>query len=192
MELLRLRILLGSNSEKSAIQLKSFLIESGYEVLDVIPEGYELLRRIRTFEPDIVMLDYKLHHISGLEVARTILEDEICPVILIGSETELSFAYELEVNHNFLCLSRPLNRQVILYTIDLIVKNDRKIKALKKQLDAAQRKIEAKTIVDKAKRALMKEKGLTEEEAYRKLQKQSMDQGMQMVEVAKAILIAYS
>jgi len=166
-------------------------VSSGYEVIDILAEGYELLRRVRTYEPDMVILDYQLQSITGLEVARTIIEDDICPVILLGTESELSIAYDLQINHNFMCLARPLNRSVILHSIELIVKNDRKIKALKKELDDVQKKMELRMKVDQAKRILMKEFGMTEDEAYRKIQKQSMDKGLPMVDVAKAIIIAY-
>lgn len=167
------------------------MVTSGYDVLDILRDGYDLLRRVRTYEPDIIILDYQLLNITGLEVARTLIEDDICPVILLGNESELAFAYDLQTNHNFLCLARPLNRSVIIHSVELIVKNDRKIRSLKKELDDVQKKMELRMKVDQAKRIIMKEFKMTEEEAYRKIQKQSMDKGLPMVEVAKAIIIAY-
>ena len=50
--------------------------------------------------------------------------------------------------------------------------------------------LKTRKLVEKAKAILMKEYGLSEEEAYKKVQKRSMDSRKSMKEVAKAILLA--
>ena len=52
-----------------------------------------------------------------------------------------------------------------------------------------QEELESRKIVERAKGILMKEQGLSEEEAFRKIQKHSMDSRRSMREVAEAIIL---
>lgn len=52
-----------------------------------------------------------------------------------------------------------------------------------------QEELETRKIVEKAKGILMKERGISEEEAFKKVQKQSMDTRRSMREIAEAILL---
>ena len=52
-----------------------------------------------------------------------------------------------------------------------------------------QEELETRKIVEKAKGLLMREQGMSEEEAFRKIQKQSMDSRKSMREIAEAIIL---
>lgn len=53
-----------------------------------------------------------------------------------------------------------------------------------------QEELETRKVVEKAKGILMKESGLTEEEAFRRIQKKSMDTRKSMREIAEAIILS--
>jgi response regulator NasT len=70
-------------------------------------------------------------------------------------------------------------------------KSGRKIKELEKEVEQLRSAIDSKKEVDKAKRLLMEHLKMSEEEAFKRIQKQSMDKGISMREIAKAIILAY-
>lgn len=55
---------------------------------------------------------------------------------------------------------------------------------------SAQEALETRKLVERAKGALMKKRGLSEQEAFREIQKQSMDRRKSMKEIAEALLLA--
>jgi two-component system, response regulator PdtaR len=185
------RILLGMNSETSSSKLKAILVENSYLVIDVSKDGHDCLRKIRALKPDLVILDYSLPLLSGYEIARITLEDRICDIILITSGPQDSVINEIRSENNFICMVKPLNKPSLLNTIDLMIKNRRKISKLEREIEELRNSLDTRKEVEKAKGLLMKNLNLSEPEAFKRIQRQSMDRGIPMKEIAKAIILAY-
>jgi two-component system, response regulator PdtaR len=185
------RILLGMNSETSSNKLKAILVENSYLVIDISKDGHDCLRKIRALKPDLVILDYSLPLLNGYEIAKIALEDRICDVILIATEPQDSVIDEMKSENNFVCMVKPLNKPGLINTIDLMIKNKRRISELERQIDELRSSLDTRKEVEKAKGLLMKNLNLSEPEAFKRIQRQSMDRGIPMKEIAKAIILAY-
>jgi two-component system, response regulator PdtaR len=185
------RILIAMNNDASINKLKAILIENGYTVVDQARDGNECLRKIRALRPDITLLDHSLPLLNGFEVAKVSSEDKICDIILIATEEQKGLIGEIKSETGFVCMSKPLNRPSLINTIDLMVKNARKIRELEKEIEGLKATIDTRKEVEKAKGLLMKNLSLSESEAFKRIQKQSMDKGIPMREIAKAIILAY-
>ncbi|MFH1709542.1 MAG: GAF domain-containing protein [bacterium] len=61
---------------------------------------------------------------------------------------------------------------------------------LAEEKDALSVKLEERKVIERAKGILMKKEGFSEDEAYKKLRKQSMDKRMSMKEIAEAVILA--
>jgi len=57
------------------------------------------------------------------------------------------------------------------------------------QTRVIQEELETRKSIERAKGIIMKQQGLSEEEAFRKIQKQSMDMRKSMREIAEAIIL---
>ncbi len=66
----------------------------------------------------------------------------------------------------------------------------RELRVLKEENEKLRKALEERKLIDKAKGILMKKEGIQEDEAYRKIQKLSMDKRKKMVEIAEAIILA--
>lgn len=71
------------------------------------------------------------------------------------------------------------------------VKNDylREFRTLREENERLRKALKERKQVDKAKGILMKKEGIPEDEAYRLIQKLSMDKQKKMVEIAEAIIL---
>lgn len=185
------RILVSMGNDTSITKIRSILTQSGYEIVEIARDGHECLRKIRALRPDLVILDFDLPLMSGSEVARVAIEDRICDVILISSDTQVGFIDDLKVEAGFLCLVKPLNKSALINTVDLMLKSRKKVVALEKEIMELKTTLDTRKEVEKAKGLLMKNLNLSEQEAFKRLQKQSMDRGIPMKDIAKAILLAY-
>lgn len=185
------RILIAMSSEPSIGKLKTILAEAGYTIVEQAREGSECLRKIRTLKPDLLIVDFSLPLMNGCEVAKVALEDRICDVVLLTTLEQESAAFPLKQESGFTCLTKPLNRSALLNTLELMMKSRRKIRQLEKEIEELRGSLDTRKEVEKAKGLLMKHLGLSEPEAFKRIQKQSMDRGIPMKEIAKAIILAY-
>lgn len=185
------RILVAMGNDATTIKMKMILSESGYTVVDVAKEGNECLRKLRTLRPDLAVLDYSLPMLNGYEVSKVAVEDGICDVMLVIGEAQKNDINIIEGVGSFVCMAKPLNRMNLINTIELMVKNRRRIKALEDEIKDLRENLDTRKEVERAKGILMKNLNLTEPEAFKRIQKQSMDRGIPMKEIAKAIILAY-
>ncbi len=185
------RVIVGSANNKISSQLAQFLNDNGYNVVGETGDGYEYLRRVHTVYPDLVIIDNNLKGIGGQELAEVLLAESICPVIVMVRECDRQFFVNLEQDPMLALLVKPLNRMIMLNTIDLLVKMSKSINKLEKEVKQLKTKQDVKQLTDKAKKLLMANERLTEEEAHRKIQKESMNRGMSKAKVAEAIILTY-
>ena len=185
------RIIIAMNNDAAIAKLKTLFMENGYLVADYARDGHECLRKTRALKPDLAILDYNLASLNGYEVSKIILEDRLCDVVLITTPEEENIVDGVRGETGFALMVKPLNKMSLLNTIDLMVKNSRKIRELEKQIDELKASLNTRKEVEKAKGLLMKHLNLSEAEAFKRIQKQSMDRGIPMREIAKAIILAY-
>ncbi|MCR4436737.1 MAG: ANTAR domain-containing protein [Clostridiales bacterium] len=186
------RIIVAMNNDTSINKMRAILTENGYIVVDLAKDGHECLRKIRLFRPDIVIVDFNLPLTNGYEIAKVAIEDNICDVILITANSQYDFADEIKSDSGFVCMEKPLSKVSLINTIELMVKSKRKIRQLEKEIEELKANLDTRKDVEKAKGLLMKHLNLTEEEAFKRIQKQSMDRGIPMREIARAIILAYA
>ncbi len=186
-----LGIFIGISNQAFADKLIVFLEEAGYYIVDRAEDSNDILRKVRNLQPDFIILDYDLKPNNGFSIASVLDEDRICGGILLLSESQKTVVQGDTDLLNFAYLTKPLNKVILQHTIELLSKSSSNIFKLEKQVDKLKDTLETRKEVEKAKGILMEIQGIGEQEAFRRMQKQSMDSGIGMREIAKAIIITY-
>ncbi|MDH7577750.1 MAG: ANTAR domain-containing protein [Bacillota bacterium] len=189
----QLRVLIAVASADSRKSLKQLLMRGGYHVLAETDDGFQALRQARSLDPDLVLADADLPGINGLELGRVLSEDRIAPILLISRETFPFTQFEREKGRFMFpvgYVTRPLTEYNLFPAIESILSFSRHVRDLESEIKSLREKIETRKIVERAKGILMEQLGISEAEAYRKLQKQSMDRCLPMRKVAEAIILA--
>lgn len=186
-----IRVVIGSSSEKMMKQLGLFLTGNGLNVVGETTSGHELLRKVHTVYPDLAIVDYRMKGMNGHELSEILINEKICPVVALISNAEMGYFVNLSQEPTFVPLVKPCSRAMLTNTIDLLVKTSRSIGALEKELKSIRSDKDSKALMAKAKRLLIDHMNLTEEEAHRRIQKQSMDKGIAKVKIAEAIILMY-
>ncbi len=185
------RIMIAMSSEALSLKLKTILVEAGFMIIEQANEGQECLRKMRALKPDIIILEYNLPHMNGLEISRVAIEDGICDVMLFVSVDQECMVDDIRQESGFVSLVKPVNKMLLIGSLELMIKDRRKIKQLEKEIEELKLSLDTRKEVEKAKGLLMANLGLTESAAFKRIQKQSMDRGIPMKEIAKAIILAY-
>lgn len=93
--------------------LKFNLTQEGYDV-DTATDGEEALAKVKSYEPDLILLDLMLPKIDGLEVARQVRKDRDTPIIMLtAKDSEIDKVLGLELGADDYVTKPFSNRELI-------------------------------------------------------------------------------
>ncbi len=150
----------------------------------------EAVALVTRHRPDVAVLAVGLSDGDGIEAARCIAAEAPCPVVLVTSRTEppvWSRAVEAGVLG---FLAKPLRPVEIGPALDLAVSRFRETDAVRRENEALRRALGARKLVERAKGLLMARLGLSEPEAFRRIQKAAMDSRKPMADISRTLLLA--
>lgn len=185
-----IRIVVGDSQSRSRKRLKELLTKNGYLVIGEAEDALTTLRLIRAIQPELVILDGDLPGMSVLDLAHVIEEDKLAPVLLITQTMPRQFMEQTREAWALAFLVRPITEGTLIPAVEAAVSKYRKTIALEREIQQLKMKLETRKIVDQAKGILMEKLGISENEAHRRLQKQSMDKCISMREIAEAIILS--
>jgi response regulator NasT len=177
------RIIIALSNIETANKLKTILTQEGYNIIGICASGNELIRLVLQYDPDLVLVSYKFTDMSLLDVYETL--HDVTSFLAIVNEPYRSF---IEEDTDIYCIGTKISNVLLTNSIDLIFQSKRRIIKLKQQVEKLEHTLEDRKIIEKAKGALMINSGLTENEAFRYMQKISMDSGKKMKDIASLIL----
>jgi AmiR/NasT family two-component response regulator len=188
----RARILIATTKDEQRNSLKLLLARGSYQVVAEAGDGSQVLRQTRSLDPDLVVSDIDLPGVNGYELCRALNQDRRTAVLLISQQVFLFQQLDERFKNYPVCyVTRPLSEYNLFPAIESLFNCHRFINGLTKEIADLQEKIETRKLVERAKGLLMQQLGAGEAEAYRRMQKQSMDKCLSMRKVAEAIILAY-
>lgn len=183
-----IRVIIAMSNEIQSMKMSTLLNENGIRVLESCKDEQNCLRRARMLRPDIVIIDFSFAAFRGCEIAKVLCEDNICSTLVLAEEGHQYILKDYKIYEDFIWMIKPINRNGLISTIEYVNKNKARIKDLEDEIYKLKDSMEVRKYVEKAKGILMSKYGITENEAFRKIQKQSMDEGRTMKEIAKIII----
>lgn len=138
--------------------------------------------------PLLSVLDLSLAGVEGLAAAEKIGSQTTGPIVLLATAGEsdcLDKAWEVGVSQ---LLLKPFCEEQLKVSIDTAIHQFVEMSSLQKEVDKLRETIESRKKIDRAKGVLIAQ-GMSEQDAYRKMQKLAMDKRKALKEVAEAILL---
>lgn len=181
-----MRILIADDESIIRMGLRAMLQEMGHEVL-AAANGREALQMARRHEPDLVILDIKMPYTDGLQAARTLARTQPVPILLLTAFSERELIEEASVLPIHGYLVKPVKPADVAAAIAVACKRFEETQLLTERTVALEETLAARRVIDRAKGRLMAQ-GMSEEEAYRRLQQRARESGKSMREVAAAVV----
>jgi len=147
---------------------------------------------VERHKPDVVILAVGLPDGDGVAAAKAVLERFPCPIVLLTSRTDPGVVERARAAGIVAFLLKPLRPQELAPTLELAVARFREFEAIRKENEDLKKALESRKLIERAKGLLMEREGLTEAEAFRRIQKAAMDARKPMSAIAEAILLAES
>ena len=182
-------IIIDDNPDQRAV-LKGLLTDIGCEVIGEGNSGLDAVELMQHLSPDAILMDIKMPGMDGIEAVTAINQLKPTPVIILtGKKDEETVKRAVEAGV-IAYLIKPLREEELLPTIELAISRFNEFHAvLKENLDLKQT-IEARKVIERAKGLLMAKEGLTEKDAFSRIQKISMDRRRPMKEIAEILITA--
>jgi len=186
----RLRVLIADDDPIIRLDLKQMLENLEYEVVAEVGDGKSALDAARELLPDICILDVKMPVMDGIEVVEMLTEENLAPAILLTAYSDRDLVQRARAAGVFAYLVKPFKPSDLPPAIEVARSRYEQNLELTSELLDAHDRLETRKAVDRAKGLLMERDGVTEAEAYRRIQQQSMNARKTMREVADAIILA--
>ena len=183
-------VVIDDRSEQRLI-LSKFLKISGHKVIGEGENGNEAIALAKKLKPDIMIMDVKMPEMDGIEAAKKISSVSPLPIVLFTAKSDQRTIDRAKEAGIMAYLVKPVEEKEINPTIELAISRFQEFQALRQENLNLKETLEVRKIVEKAKGILMELDHISEKEAYRKIQKISMDKRISLKKVAAAIIMAH-
>ena len=184
------RILIADDEPLIRMNLRESLQDQGYLVVGEAGDGQSAMNMTRQLRPDLALLDIKMPHVDGLTAAKTIAEEGIAPVLLLTAYSSRELVAQARDAGVLGYLIKPVRDAELMPLIEVTLARWAEQNSRRKELGHLRLRIESRKQIERAKGYLMDSQGLSEAEAFRKIQQLAMNSRKTMQEVAQAILLA--
>ncbi len=170
------------------LDLKEMLQEDGYEVVGEAGDGEAAVKLAIEKRPDLVIMDVKMPVLDGISAAEQITAERIAPVVMLTAFSQRELVARASAAGAMAYLVKPFTKADLVPAIEMAVSRHEEMKALEAEVGNLQDRLETRKLVDRAKGQLQTVHGWSEPEAFRWIQKTSMDRRLTMRKVAEAII----
>jgi response regulator NasT len=163
------------------------LRDQGFDVVGEAGDGNKAVELAFELKPDLMVMDIKMPDLDGLSAAEKISELKI-PVVLLTAFSQQELVTRAAEVGAMAFLVKPFSPQDLLPAIEIALSRHTQLIALEAEVADLGERLETRKLVERAKGVLSEKMKLTEPEAFRWIQKASMDRRLSMADVAKTVL----
>ena len=164
------------------------LEEAGYEVVGEGGNGEEAIKLAEELEPDLIVMDVQMPRMDGITAAKKILEERRVAIVMLTAFSQKDLVEGANEAGAMAYVVKPFTPSSLISAVEIAFSRNLEIEALETEVSTLAEQFETRKRVDRAKGLLESHMGLTEPEAFRWIQKTSMDRRLTMREVADAVI----
>ena len=182
------RVVVAEDEALIRLDIVEMLREAGYDVVAEADNGQLAVELAREHRPDLVLMDVKMPVLDGITAAEQIASERIAPVVLLTAFSQRELVERAREAGAMAYVVKPFTVDDVVPAIEIAISRFEEISALEREVSDMKEQFATRKLVERAKSLLITRMGLTEPEAFRWIQKTSMDRRLSMREVAEAII----
>ncbi|MCM3169283.1 ANTAR domain-containing response regulator [Peribacillus frigoritolerans] len=182
------RILVVEDESIVLLDITIMLKDAGFDVVGHARNGEKAIELAHALQPDLVLMDIKMPKMNGLKASDVISNTFQIPVLLLTAFSQRKYIDEAKRANIVGYLVKPITEANLIPAVEIALlqaANTKKYQERNAQLDET---LTNRKVIEKAKGIIMKRKNVTEEIAYNKLRRLSMDKQLSMETVARRII----
>lgn len=182
------RVVVAEDESLIRMDIVEILRDNGYDVVADVGDGEAAVAVATELRPDLVIMDVRMPKLDGIEAAKRLSENHIAPVVLLTAFSQKELVEQASEAGALAYVVKPFTQNDLLPAIEIALSRYQQILTLEAEIADLAERFETRKLVDRAKGLLNERMGLTEPEAFRWIQKASMDRRTTMQAVAQAII----
>ncbi|RUR00694.1 ANTAR domain-containing response regulator [Labedella endophytica] len=182
------RVVVAEDESLIRLDIVEILRDNGFEVVGEAGDGETAVALATELRPDLVVMDVRMPQLDGIAAARRITEAQIAPVVLLTAFSQKELVEQAAEAGALAYVVKPFTPNDLLPAIEIALSRYQQIITLEAEVADMVERFETRKLVDRAKGLLNEKMGLSEPEAFRWIQKASMDRRLTMHDVAQAII----
>jgi two-component system, response regulator / RNA-binding antiterminator len=168
--------------------LRIGLLESGYDIVAVLPPDMFLPDQLAQIQPDLIIVDAESQARDTLEHVVMATRDARRPIVLFTDDEDTSHVGDAIAAGVTAYVVAGLAPARVRPVLDVAMARFRHEESLRRDLADARTQLQDRKVIERAKGFLMKRQGVGEEEAYGLLRKAAMDKGLKVADIAQRIV----
>lgn len=182
------RVVVAEDESLIRMDIVEILRDNGFDVVGEAADGEAAVALAIELRPDLVIMDVKMPKMDGITAADKLNREHIAPVVLLTAFSQKELVERATEAGALAYVVKPFTPNDLLPAIEIALSRWAQIVALENEVSDLSERFETRKIVDIAKGILNEKMGLTEPEAFRWIQKASMDRRLTMKDVAVTIV----
>jgi AmiR/NasT family two-component response regulator len=181
------RVVVAEDESLIRMDIVETLKDHGFEVVGEAGDGVRAVELATELKPDLIVMDIKMPNLDGLSAAEKIADLKI-PVVLLTAFSQQELVTRAAEVGAMAFLVKPFTPQDLMPAIEIALSRHLQLVALEIEVSDLAERLETRKLVERAKGVLSEKMKLTEPEAFRWIQKASMDRRLSMADVARTVL----
>jgi response regulator NasT len=182
------RVVVAEDESLIRMDIVEILRDNGFEVVGEAGDGETAVQLATDLRPDLVIMDVKMPQLDGISAAERLAKNHIAPVVLLTAFSQKELVERASEAGALAYVVKPFTPNDLLPAIEIALSRYQQIMTLENEVADMVERFETRKLVDRAKGLLNEKMGLSEPEAFRWIQKASMDRRLTMHDVSKAII----
>lgn len=182
-----LKVVVAEDEGLIRMDVVASLEEAGLTVVGQASDGEEAIALATSLEPDLVVMDVKMPKLDGISAAEKISALKI-PVVLLTAFSDAELVSRAAQAGAMAYVTKPFNPNDLMPAIQIAISRHEELTSLEHEIADLNERLETRKLMDRAKGLLQSKMKLSEPDAFRWIQKASMDRRLTMAQVAKAVI----
>lgn len=185
----KVRTLVVEDEALIRLDIVEILEDAGFTIVGEGASGDEAVLKARELEPDLIVMDVKMPgEIDGIAAAQKIMDERRTAIVMLTAYSQSDLVARARDAGAMAYVVKPFTPGDLIPAVEIAISRYQEISALEKEVLDLTDQFETRKAVDRAKGLLQDNTGFTEPEAFRWIQKTSMDRRLTMREVAEAVI----
>ena len=181
------RVVVAEDETLIRMDIVETLMEHGFDVVGQAGDGEVAIQLATDLKPDIVVMDIKMPNMDGLTAAEQMADQKVA-IVLLTAFSQKELVDRANQAGAMAYVVKPFTPNDLMPAVEIALSRHSQLIALEHEISDLNERFETRKLVDRAKGLLNEKMNLTEPEAFRWIQKASMDRRLTMQEVAQTVI----
>lgn len=181
------RVVVAEDEALIRMDIVETLRESGFDVVAEAGDGLQAVALVKEHKPDLLVMDIKMPNLDGLGAAEQLVDEKVA-IVLLTAFSQRELVERANEAGAMAYVVKPFTPNDLIPAVEIALSRHSQLVALEHEISDLNERFETRKLVDRAKGLLNEKMNLSEPEAFRWIQKASMDRRLTMQEVAQTVI----